>query len=108
MKKLGATPSDRAYIKRRAAAGVSADDISLECNVRVEVVKNFMPKAKKKRPVNAEKAAAIEAVPSCTTAEDSTAGEAAQESKAKSDVSTPSAEAETTDAPRRNNRQRKG
>ena len=43
MKKLGATPSDRAYIKRRAAAGISAEIISDECNVIVSVVKNFMP-----------------------------------------------------------------
>ena len=43
MKKLGATPSDRAYIKRRASAGISAEDISNECNVIVEVVTKFMP-----------------------------------------------------------------
>lgn len=43
MKKLGATPSDRAYIKRRALAGASPEAISDECNVILEVVKNFMP-----------------------------------------------------------------
>lgn len=108
MKKLGATPSDRAYIKRRAEAGISADDISLECNVIVEVVKNFMPKTKKKRPVDAKKAAAVEAVQNRSEAEDSAVGEAAQAGEVEPDASTPSAEAETTDAPRRNNRQRKG
>lgn len=58
MKKLGATPSDRAYIKRRANAGASAEDISDECNVIVEVVKAFMPGKKNGRAGNRGKGSA--------------------------------------------------